>query len=41
MTYFPILIKYINSECLHVIYHPEEIESGRGFIVLEINYKER
>jgi len=39
MTYFPIRIKYLNDDFITIVKSPELIESGRSFIVLEVNAK--
>lgn len=40
MSYFPILVEWQDTKEREVIIHPEFIESGRSFKVIETNTKE-
>lgn len=36
-SFFPAKIQYTTSKSVEVVNHPEDIRSGEGFIVLELN----
>ncbi len=38
MSYFPLLIQYVNQDFPTIINSPYDIESGIGFKVLKTNY---
>lgn len=40
-SYFPILVEWQDTKEKEVVVHPEFLEHGRGFKVLETNTKEK
>ncbi len=40
-SYFPILVEWQDTKEKEVITHPEFLEHGRGFKVIETNTKEK
>lgn len=38
MTYFPLLIKYTETDELEIVQSPDEIVSGKSFTVIETRY---
>ena len=38
-SHFPLKIQYLDDNSIVVVKHPGEVDEGRGFKVLETNWK--